>query len=74
MHRFAYRNFGTIANPINSYVGNFAVNVSGREVPDLRRKLIKQVFAGLKFAERTTHFQFLTRELIIWIGATALTA
>ena len=29
MHRFAYRNFGTIENPINSYVGNFSVNVSG---------------------------------------------
>jgi hypothetical protein len=29
MHRFAYRNFGTITSPINSYVGNFAVNVSG---------------------------------------------
>jgi Carboxypeptidase regulatory-like domain/FG-GAP-like repeat len=29
MHRFAYRNFGTTANPINSYVGNFSVNVSG---------------------------------------------
>ena len=29
MHRFAYRNFGTPESPINSYVGNFAVNVSG---------------------------------------------
>ncbi len=29
MHRFAYRNFGTTANPVNSYVGNFTVNVSG---------------------------------------------
>jgi hypothetical protein len=29
MHRFAYRNFGTTANPINSYAGNFTVNVSG---------------------------------------------
>lgn len=29
MHRFAYRNFGTPANPVNSYVGNFSVNVSG---------------------------------------------
>jgi hypothetical protein len=29
MHRFAYRNFGTRENPINSYVGNFSVNVSG---------------------------------------------
>lgn len=29
MHRFAYRNFGTTANPVNSYVGNFSVNVSG---------------------------------------------
>ncbi len=29
MHRFAYRNLGTNANPINSYVGNFTVNVSG---------------------------------------------
>ncbi len=30
MHRFAYRNFGTSANPVNSYVGNFTVNVSGQ--------------------------------------------
>ncbi|HXG85291.1 MAG TPA: FG-GAP-like repeat-containing protein [Pyrinomonadaceae bacterium] len=29
MHRFAYRNFGTSENPINSYAGNFSVNVSG---------------------------------------------
>ncbi len=29
MHRFAYRNFGTTAAPVNSYVGNFTVNVSG---------------------------------------------
>ena len=29
MHRFAYRNLGTNANPVNSYVGNFTVNVSG---------------------------------------------
>ncbi len=29
MHRFAYRNFGTFAAPVNSYVGNFSVNVSG---------------------------------------------
>ncbi len=29
MHRFAYRNFGTTANPVNSYAGNFTVNVSG---------------------------------------------
>jgi hypothetical protein len=29
MHRFAYRNLGTAANPVNSYVGNFTVNVSG---------------------------------------------
>ncbi len=29
MHRFAYRNFGTTTAPINSYVGNFTVNVSG---------------------------------------------
>lgn len=29
MHRFAYRNFGTPSNPVNSYVGNFSVNVSG---------------------------------------------
>ncbi len=29
MHRFAYRNFGTMENPINAYVGNFSVNVSG---------------------------------------------
>lgn len=29
MHRLAYRNFGTTANPINSYAGNFTVNVSG---------------------------------------------
>ena len=31
MHRFGYRNFGTVENPINSYVGNFTVNVSGVE-------------------------------------------
>ncbi|MGI8641635.1 MAG: carboxypeptidase regulatory-like domain-containing protein [Pyrinomonadaceae bacterium] len=29
MHRFAYHNLGTNAAPINSYVGNFTVNVSG---------------------------------------------
>ncbi len=29
MHRFAYRNLGTYAAPVNSYVGNFTVNVSG---------------------------------------------
>ena len=29
MHRFGYRNFGTTENPVNSYVGNFTVNVSG---------------------------------------------
>ncbi len=29
MHRFAYRNLGTQAAPINSFVGSFAVNVSG---------------------------------------------
>ncbi len=29
MHRFAYRNLGTAKEPKNSYVGNFAVNVSG---------------------------------------------
>lgn len=29
MHRFAYRNLGTQAAPINSFVGNFTVNVSG---------------------------------------------
>ncbi|CAN5346954.1 hypothetical protein BH20ACI1_BH20ACI1_01360 [soil metagenome] len=29
MHRFAYRNLGTNAAPLNSYVGNFSVNVSG---------------------------------------------
>jgi hypothetical protein len=29
MHRFGYRNFGTPENPVNSYVGNFTVNVSG---------------------------------------------
>jgi Carboxypeptidase regulatory-like domain/FG-GAP-like repeat len=29
MHRFAYRNFGTTENPVNSYAGNFSVNVSG---------------------------------------------
>ena len=29
MHRFAYRNLGTNAAPVNSYVGNFTVNVSG---------------------------------------------
>ena len=29
MHRLAYRNLGTTANPVNSYVGNFTVNVSG---------------------------------------------
>lgn len=29
MHRFAYRNFGTLSNPVNSYAGNFSVNVSG---------------------------------------------
>ena len=29
MHRFAYRNLGTTANPLNSYVGNLTVNVSG---------------------------------------------
>ena len=29
MHRFAYRNLGTQASPINSFVGNFTVNVSG---------------------------------------------
>ncbi|MBA3631302.1 MAG: VCBS repeat-containing protein [Acidobacteria bacterium] len=29
MHRFAYRNLGTNAAPINSYAGNFSVNVSG---------------------------------------------
>ncbi|MEO6050790.1 MAG: hypothetical protein ABIP78_05585, partial [Pyrinomonadaceae bacterium] len=29
MHRMAYRNFGTFASPVNSYVGNFTVNVSG---------------------------------------------
>ena len=29
MHRFAYRNLGTQSAPINSYVGNLAVNVSG---------------------------------------------
>ena len=29
MHRFAYRNLGTQAAPVNSFVGNFSVNVSG---------------------------------------------
>ena len=29
MHRFAYRNLGTQAAPVNSFVGNFTVNVSG---------------------------------------------
>jgi hypothetical protein len=29
MHRLAYRNLGTTASPVNSYVGNFTVNVSG---------------------------------------------
>ncbi len=29
MHRFAYRNLGTQAIPVNSFVGNFSVNVSG---------------------------------------------
>jgi len=29
MHRLAYRNLGTTDEPINSYVGNFTVNVSG---------------------------------------------
>jgi hypothetical protein len=29
MHRLAYRNLGTPASPVNSYVGNFTVNVSG---------------------------------------------
>ena len=29
MHRFAYRNLGTSTAPINSYVGNSTVNVSG---------------------------------------------
>ena len=29
MHRFAYRNLGTQAAPINSFTGSFAVNVSG---------------------------------------------
>ena len=29
MHRFAYRNLGTQAAPVNSFVANFTVNVSG---------------------------------------------
>jgi hypothetical protein len=29
MHRFTYRNLGTAASPVNSYTGNFTVNVSG---------------------------------------------
>lgn len=29
MHRLAYRNLGTQAAPVNSFVGNFTVNVSG---------------------------------------------
>ncbi|MCA1622257.1 MAG: FG-GAP-like repeat-containing protein [Acidobacteria bacterium] len=29
MHRLCYRNLGTQANPINSYVGSFVVNTSG---------------------------------------------
>ncbi len=29
MHRFAYRNLGTFAAPVNSFTGSFAVNVSG---------------------------------------------
>lgn len=29
MHRFAYRNLGTQAAPVNSYTGSFTVNVSG---------------------------------------------
>ncbi|MBC7899455.1 MAG: carboxypeptidase regulatory-like domain-containing protein [Saprospiraceae bacterium] len=29
MHRFAYRNLGTQAAPVNSFVGSFPVNVSG---------------------------------------------
>ncbi len=29
MYRFAYRNLGTQAAPVNSFVGNFTVNVSG---------------------------------------------
>jgi subtilisin-like proprotein convertase family protein len=29
MHRIAYRNLGTVASPVNSYVANFTVNVSG---------------------------------------------
>ncbi len=29
MHRLAYRNLGTYASPVNSYVGNLTVNVSG---------------------------------------------
>lgn len=29
MYRVAYRNLGTSTNPINSYTGNFTVNVSG---------------------------------------------
>ncbi len=29
MHRFAYRNLGTQAAPVNSFAGSFAVNVSG---------------------------------------------
>ncbi len=29
MHRLAYRNLGTQAAPVHSYVGNFVVNVSG---------------------------------------------
>ena len=29
MHRFAYRNLGTQAAPVNSFTGNFTVNISG---------------------------------------------